>query len=285
MPKFYRHWGHRLGLESLKIQQAMKYGSNPTENQLKSMNNEISKYITECYSYETKRKLDDVFVTDHQSTDEKYVTADDDEDLDFYEYQKSIDEYNSEEGQKTAFQAKSRYVQGSLLQKIMDPLAGSSVDENGSVMFTVKPTDVASLLGDDEALKAEYERMLTKSEVWEVEEDDEDAFRLNLMQELEEDTAGFKVKDFEAVLDKEFGIFAKGESYNYVKDIKEAYKDSLKTTTEDKIFNTLPEHVFWDIKKPLVKPDLIMKNRYNPFRGREYGSFFEMRDSEKYMDQ
>jgi len=33
-----------------------------------------------------------------------------------------------------------------------------------------------------------------------------------------------------------------------------------------------------------LKPGYIIpKNRYNPFRGREFASFFEMRDSEAYM--
>lgn len=31
MEKFYRHWNHRLGLESLKISHAIKYGAYPTK--------------------------------------------------------------------------------------------------------------------------------------------------------------------------------------------------------------------------------------------------------------
>ena len=55
---------------------------------------------------------------------------------------------------------------------------------------------------------------------------------------------------------------------------------------EDKILDTIPEHVFWDIKKPLnQKKDLVVTNRYNPFRGREYESFFEMRDQEDYQER
>ena len=76
----------------------------------------------------------------------------------------------------------------------------------------------------------------------------------------------------------------KGEKYDYIKDIKEAYKDSLKLSSEAKIFQTIPNHYFWDIKTPLKKSYIIPKNRYNPFRGREFESFFDMRDSETYMD-
>jgi hypothetical protein len=31
LEKFYRHWDHRLGLETLKIQHVMKYGPTPNE--------------------------------------------------------------------------------------------------------------------------------------------------------------------------------------------------------------------------------------------------------------
>jgi len=33
MPKFYRHWDHRLGLQSLHIKHAVKYGATPTSAQ------------------------------------------------------------------------------------------------------------------------------------------------------------------------------------------------------------------------------------------------------------
>lgn len=31
MAKFMRHWNHRLGLEALKIEHVVKYGTTPTE--------------------------------------------------------------------------------------------------------------------------------------------------------------------------------------------------------------------------------------------------------------
>ena len=103
------------------------------------------------------------------------------------------------------------------------------------------------------------------------------------MAELENDKAGINVEDFDRVLDKELGSFLDGK-YDYVRDLKDAYKASLKTTTEQKILATIPDHVFWDIKTPKKPLNLVRQNRYNPFRGREYSNFFEMRDSEEYMD-
>jgi len=124
----------------------------------------------------------------------------------------------------------------------------------------------------------------TKSEVWDVDEEDEEAFRLAMLQELEEGYAGFKIEDFHAELDKELGVFKKDEKYSYVKDLKDAHAVTLKTSTEEKIFETIPDHVFWDIKKPQNRKEQIQKkNRYNPFRGLEYANFFEMRDQEEYQ--
>jgi hypothetical protein len=92
--------------------------------------------------------------------------------------------------------------------------------------------------------------------------------------------APFSVEDFQKVLVKELGVFKEGEEYDYSKDMKHAYQNSLKTSTEQKIFNTIPDHVFWDIKTPQQAKSLIRLNRYNTFRGREFNNFFEMRASE-----
>ena len=83
---------------------------------------------------------------------------------------------------------------------------------------------------------------------------------------------------------KELAIFDEGEEYSYSKDMKHAYQYSMKTNTETKIFDTLPEHIFWDIKTPQRPNPHIRLNRYNPFRGREFENFFELRKSEEYLD-
>lgn len=52
MPKFYRHWSHRLGLEAIQIKHSMKYGQDPTPQQRRVMQGEIEKYINDCYEHE-----------------------------------------------------------------------------------------------------------------------------------------------------------------------------------------------------------------------------------------
>jgi len=76
-------------------------------------------------------------------------------------------------------------------------------------------------------------------------------------------------------------VFAPGEKYEYNKDLKRAFDKSLGQSLEMEILKTIPEHVFWDIKTPQSKQGLIRMNRYNPFRGREFTNFFEMRASEE----
>ena len=135
-------------------------------------------------------------------------------------------------------------------------------------------------------MRAQFEQQKSRQEVWDMDAEDEDSFRLAMLQELEEGKAGFSIEDFHATLDKELGVFQKGEKYNFVKDLKDAHRNSLATSLEDKILETIPDHVFWDIKKPINQTtDIVNGNRYNPFRGREYDSFFEMRDQEDYQEK
>lgn len=51
------------------------------------------------------------------------------------------------------------------------------------------------------------------------------------------------------------------------------------------ILETIPEHVFWDIKTPQFKFDEIKTNPYNPFRKYPFESFFDFMDYQEYMDR
>lgn len=213
-------------------------------------------------------------MTDHKPVDPKYTTAGEAEDQDYFEYQQALDEYNSET--KSVFKhsgKKQAYPKGSLMQKIMDPLAGAHTDHDGALHYHVEDKEL-KYLNNEEVLRAMYEKLKAAGEVWDVDETDEDAFRLAMYQELEEGKAGFEINDFAAIMDKELAVFQQGEKYDYVKDLKDAYRASLAQTTEQRIFATLPDHVFWDIKKPQQSGHLLSKNRYNPFRGKEFENFF-----------
>ena len=165
MPKFFRHWDHRLGLQSLHIKHAMRYGADPTPEQQKIIENEVNAYINACYDYEEKLQFKDVYVTDHQLVPEKLLTQNEEEDLDFFEYQKSLEEYNTGGAQSELKGGrKPLYERGSLLQKMIDPLAGAPRDQNGSVVYTVEDKELEGLLyhGNEEKLRAQYEALKNK---------------------------------------------------------------------------------------------------------------------------
>ena len=181
MPKFYRHWSHRLGLEALKINQANKYGVNASDEQKAQMKNEIAAYITACYDVEKAEKFKDVYVTDHEPVAPKYTTAGEEEDQDFFEYQQALDEYNSDT--KSVFRhtgKKQLYPKGSLMQKIMDPLAGAFTDKDGAQHYHVEDKEL-KYLDNESVLRAQYDKLKSAAEVWDVDEEDEDAFRLAML--------------------------------------------------------------------------------------------------------
>lgn len=76
------------------------------------------------------------------------------------------------------------------------------------------------------------------------------------------------------------------EKYDFTADMKDAYRRSLQQPIEKRIFDKIPDHVFWDIKTPIIGEfgnPIIRKGRFNPVRGRDYNDYFEMRDTEEYF--
>lgn len=86
------------------------------------------------------------------------------------------------------------------------------------------------------------------------------------------------------ILSRELGKFKKGEEYDYVTDMRRAYANGLATTELQAIYKTIPDYVFWDIKKPLKGNDLdVPRNRYNPARADPIDDFFEARKHEQWL--
>lgn len=67
--------------------------------------------------------------------------------------------------------------------------------------------------------------------------------------------------------------------------MRDAFKKDLEKPLAQKIFDTIPEHVFWDIKVPRKQDPKIHKNPYNPARKYPFESFFDHRAYEEYMDR
>lgn len=246
---------------------------------------EVTEYITKCEEHEELRKLDDVYVTNHELIPKKYTTSNEEEDQDFFNYQQSIEEYNKSNSTNNRVfgSRKSDYERGSLLQRAVDPFFGSGRDENGTLIVNIEDRDLAHYqLDNEEHLRSQFNYQKEKGEVWEMEED-EDAARIQILKELEEKPEGYDLDDWNEIIRKELGIFTP-DTYSFTRDLKSAYHRSLRTSTEQKILETIPDHYFWDIKTPQNKQPIVRQNRYNPFRGREFENFFEMRASEEYLE-
>lgn len=137
------------------------------------------------------------------------------------------------------------------MQKLLDPFAGAKRDEDGALVYTVTDEELSSEgLDDAELLKKSYDMAVKAGQVSDLDPEDEDAWREAVVDELSSERSPFKLDEFHAVLDKELAVFDKGEQYDFVKDLKDAHKRGLATSLEAKIFQTIPDHAFWDIKKP-----------------------------------
>lgn len=165
----------------------------------KIVQNEINEYIVKCEEFEEERKMDDVFVTDHQRIEPKRITQNSKEDLDFYEYQKSIDEYNDDSilESKIYGTGHSEYQRNSLLQRILDPFMGAGQDEFGTIHLDLEDRDLSHYkVEDEEKLKNTWENIKEANGVWDVEEE---LMNIELLKELELRNKDFSIEEFEKV--------------------------------------------------------------------------------------
>ena len=175
MERFYRHWNHRYGLEMVKMDHAKRYGGNPTKQQRETIASEIAGFISSCYEHEELEKLNNVYISDHKSNGPKYASHSNEEDIDFFDYQNSIDDYNSDDSASEKIGANVvKYEKGTLLQRLFEPFAGAKKDENGTLLYTLEDKELADHhLDNDEELRKEFEKVKEKGEVWELDEEDE----------------------------------------------------------------------------------------------------------------
>ena len=92
---------------------------------------------------------------------------------------------------------------------MIDPFAGSQRDANGTILYTVEDKELNELMmyGDEEKLRSQYEAYKGKIEAWDMDEEEEESFRMAMLNELEENKTIFKADDFEKILTREFGVF------------------------------------------------------------------------------
>ena len=114
-----------------------------------------------------------------------------------------------------------------------------------------------------------------------IEAEDENETRIALFDQMEE--AGFSKEEWDQILAREFNTFKEGEKYDYTTDLRRTFDEGLATSSFDKVFAKLPDHVFWDIKKPQSQGEEFFINRWNAARQYPFKSFFDMRRHEDWM--
>lgn len=163
-------------------------------------------------------------------------------------------------------------------------MGGAERLENGTLYLEVLDKDLDRDYFSEKFLREEYEKLKNADQQWEISEEEEHAIRIALINDLHKNQPDL-LDHFEEVLEQEFAVFKKGEKYSFVKDLRSAYQKQLATPLADRIFDTIPEHVFWDIKTPLKAQLDIPVNPYNPFREYPFQNFFEYTANIEYNDR
>lgn len=153
-------------------------------------------------------------------------------------------------------------------------------DDNGTYHVQVDACDITKV--DEETLRRLYENAKNKTnQAFEGEADDEE-FRIQLMQDLESDNVS--LDKWNEILAEELGVFKKDEEYDFVTDLRRNFSDSLSESRQSKIIKTIPDHYFWDIKRPLHKhlDREIRVNDINSSREHYVRDFFDQRANEEW---
>ena len=91
------------------------------------MKAEVQNFLAEAQQKMLESELKDVYVTDHKHKAAKLTTLSEEEDLEYYNYIKNLQEYNKQpmKGDRVSQFESGRYERGSLKQRIFEPLAGA----------------------------------------------------------------------------------------------------------------------------------------------------------------
>ena len=227
-------------------------------------------------------ELKDVYVTDHTPRVKKFNTNSESEDVQYYNYMKSLEDYKRKfqsVDKKTNPMESGKYARGSLLQRMLEPLAGSVKLDNGSVYLEVLDKDLKVELDEDRAKKL-YD--LYKQDQVSEDDDASDEIRISMARDRQAES-NFEKDVLREKMDAEFELFLKGEKYDFVTDLVKSNEAELSTPLESKIFDTIPSFVFYDIKKPRIEATVYPDNPTNPSRKNPNVDFFEMRKYEQWV--
>lgn len=253
MDKLFRHWDIREKLEVLKVHQAIELNLTHNQDQapiIAKHKQQIQDFLDNAYKSEEMEQLKDVYVTDHKKQPTKVSTICEADDELLYNYHKQLKEYNQTNKDSKPRSKKRQYEKGSLAQRVFAPLQDTNVNKDGTVEYEIEAKEIQTDFKNEEGLRRQWEALKNSpSEALEFGEDEVSEMRIAVLESLNEDDS--LIDKWQDVLDKEFGVFKPGEKYSYVEDLRRGYQKSLHTSQRDRILATIPDHVFWDIKKPI----------------------------------
>ena len=164
-------------------------------------------------------EMKDVYVTDHKHKSAKLTTLSEEEDLEYYNYIRNLQEYNSQpmKSERTSRFESGAYERGSLKQRIFEPLAGAKTLENGTVFYEVTEEELAGRLQEDK-LRESYDKLKSLGP---IEGEDENEVRAAMFDQIQ--SAGYDIEEWDKILAREFNTFAEGEKYDYATDLRRTF--------------------------------------------------------------
>lgn len=149
-------------------------------------------------------------------------------------------------------------------------------------MMFVKVEDCEIQKTDEETMRRIFENAKGKTNEPMEDDAESDEFRIELMADLQADN--ISLDKWNEIMRNELGVFKDDEKYDFVTDLRRQFDTSLATSRQDKIFQTIPAHYFWDIKKPLDQEtkQTIRQNDINPTRQTSTSDFFDLRATEEW---
>ena len=173
------------------------------------INSEVSDYIQKCEEFENKLKYDNVTVTDHIQEEPKYIADLENDEEDYFEYMRSLQDYQQPSKTFKSSRPTSKYPKGSIMQQIFEPLAYCEKDEEGTLVMEITDSDISILkLGTEEKMRAKFQMITENREEFDVQQLEEEE-KANIIRNLEDQRTPFTIEEFSVALDKEFGVFKK----------------------------------------------------------------------------
>lgn len=110
------------------------------------MKNEVAAFIEDAERKMLEVEMRDVYVTDHKHKAAKYSTLSAEEDLEYYNYTKAVEDYNKQSmrSERPGRFESGRFERGSLKQRIFEPLADAVKLDNGTMFMELTDKDIAS---------------------------------------------------------------------------------------------------------------------------------------------